>query len=846
MIRVDLLDALQHRIAVSDRGASCKHVHAALTAARAARARFADLAAATELTEPRLAALLAVTAPFSDAARAFDTLQQQLRDAAAVDLDVVHQRNAARTAMCCAAVAVVDASNRLLDARRQLQRGRAVLAEWPRLANNDDDTLALCDDGNSDLAWLSGLRTQTQVLATLTEEYAHRLTLGLTQFAAALAPSQDGSAAAFDAAAQMERSVLASMSESALLAEMRMPRCAAAAMERRFGALLASTAFVPSLVARARAVRDVKAPDDRRLQAAQDRLQLARREVTTAEGKVAHPLQSDDVDELRASLALLRAECTAASKEKAAAVIELGAALFDFPELVLRYPIAQLDVLAASVGALRTLGAYDGREKIAGTLRVERASIDGEVCALKLFDVGERGQRAFLKEARQLRQLTHANVVQLRAAFVDDRVGVIEMPLYRFGSLWKWLAGAQRASADKVDVLRQTLCGLAHVHRMGVVHGDVKPDNVFVDAVGVAKLGDFDVSHDDSATHATTTVGVTIAYCAPELATNARPSKASDMFAFGLTVFDLMLGVEQPLVRPANVELLAAHELANGGRGLRDLVGALIAPEASDRSSASHALVFGAFAPAAPLGASECRSCVTCWSKFHVDDGLECGAEARHFMCRDCANVSAKSIVDKSIARAAPMTCSVDLCEGELSHARLAKLTDDKVFADYSKKLNDVLELRVNQDWQLRLRAELQAQRRLLRDDLPREERIAAHRQHVCDRLLSLQCPSCDAVFVDFTDCFALECALCGTEFCAWCLANCGDSNAAHLHVAHCAKNITEPRSVFGSAQQFRDCHRQRREFLVRDYLQTSVPADLRDDVKRALATDLNDVGVAI
>jgi serine/threonine protein kinase len=47
----------------------------------------------------------------------------------------------------------------------------------------------------------------------------------------------------------------------------------------------------------------------------------------------------------------------------------------------------------------------------------------------------------------------------------------------------------------KIGVLRQTLCGLEHVHRMGVVHGDVKPDNVFVDGAGVAKLGDFDVSH---------------------------------------------------------------------------------------------------------------------------------------------------------------------------------------------------------------------------------------------------------------------------------------------------------------------------------------------------------------
>jgi serine/threonine protein kinase len=113
---------------------------------------------------------------------------------------------------------------------------------------------------------------------------------------------------------------------------------------------------------------------------------------------------------------------------------------------------------------------------------VERATINGEPCALKLFALMRGGERAFVKEARRLRQLAHVNVVELRAVFVNvgASMGVLEMPLYAHGDLWHWLAAAPRSLVAKIAVLRATTCGLEHVHRMGVVHGDVKPENVFV------------------------------------------------------------------------------------------------------------------------------------------------------------------------------------------------------------------------------------------------------------------------------------------------------------------------------------------------------------------------------
>jgi serine/threonine protein kinase len=112
-----------------------------------------------------------------------------------------------------------------------------------------------------------------------------------------------------------------------------------------------------------------------------------------------------------------------------------------------------------------------------------------------------------------LRQLAHPNIVEVRAVFVDgealgrrDRDAVYtRTAICGNGSLPR----DNCTIHDKLRVLRGALCGLEHVHRMGVVHADVKPENVFVDADGVAKLGDFDVSKDDATrvTMAATIVG---------------------------------------------------------------------------------------------------------------------------------------------------------------------------------------------------------------------------------------------------------------------------------------------------------------------------------------------------
>ena len=92
-------------------------------------------------------------------------------------------------------------------------------------------------------------------------------------------------------------------------------------------------------------------------------------------------------------------------------------------------------------------------------------------------------------------------------------------------------------------------------------------------------------------------------------------------------------------------------------------------------------------------------------------------------------------------------------------------------------------------------------------------------RTHIAENILTLKCPRCFQAFIDFAGCFALTCsrADCGCGFCAYCLADCGGD--AHAHVKQCNLNPTQPKSYYGSAADFEQCHLVRRERMVRDYL---------------------------
>ncbi len=152
----------------------------------------------------------------------------------------------------------------------------------------------------------------------------------------------------------------------------------------------------------------------------------------------------------------------------------------------------------------------------------------------------------FVQERTVLTSLVHPNVVAVRDLVVDGTDLALVMDLVRGTDLRERL-DAQRAMppAGAVALAADVAAGLAAAHARGVVHRDVKPENVLLDsATGVARLTDFGIARlvdGPRRTRATRIVG-TPDYLAPEVIEGCPPGPPVDVYALGTLVFELLTG----------------------------------------------------------------------------------------------------------------------------------------------------------------------------------------------------------------------------------------------------------------------------------------------------------------
>lgn len=200
-------------------------------------------------------------------------------------------------------------------------------------------------------------------------------------------------------------------------------------------------------------------------------------------------------------------------------------------------------------------GTYDLREQIGGGASgtvwraVDRTS--GEEVAVKLLREELVPQpkmvMRFVQERAILGALQHENIVPVRDLLtVGDSLGLV-MDLVPGGSVRQLLRGRGTLTpAQAATVMAGVAAGLSHAHRMGVVHRDLKPDNILVgdpDRLDV-RLTDFGIARVLDAPTLTTTGALvgTPNYLAPEVVDGARPTPAADVYAFGIVLYELVVG----------------------------------------------------------------------------------------------------------------------------------------------------------------------------------------------------------------------------------------------------------------------------------------------------------------
>jgi beta-lactam-binding protein with PASTA domain len=151
----------------------------------------------------------------------------------------------------------------------------------------------------------------------------------------------------------------------------------------------------------------------------------------------------------------------------------------------------------------------------------------------------------FRREARSAASLNHPNVVHVHDWGAVDGVYFMVMEYVQGQSLRDVLnAEGLLAPGQAVEVLLQVLAALEHAHRKGIVHRDVKPENIMLTPEGVAKVTDFGLAraYADGRSTQTGTVTGTVQYLAPEQLQGEPADPRTDLYSLGIVAFELLTG----------------------------------------------------------------------------------------------------------------------------------------------------------------------------------------------------------------------------------------------------------------------------------------------------------------
>ena len=235
--------------------------------------------------------------------------------------------------------------------------------------------------------------------------------------------------------------------------------------------------------------------------------------------------------------------------------------------------VAMDDTLADPLTGRMLDGRYAVTARIAhgGMATVYQATdtrLDRQV-ALKVMHAelarDEEFVRRFIGEAKSVARLSHQNVVAVFDQGADGPLLYLAMEYVPGRTLKELLRDSGRFSpASALEIMAGVLDGLAAAHASGIVHRDVKPENVLVSADGRGKVADFGLARALSAaahTRAGMLIG-TVAYVPPEQVTGGTTGPSGDVYSAGVMLFELLTG---RLPFTGDTPLSVAYQHVNSG-----------------------------------------------------------------------------------------------------------------------------------------------------------------------------------------------------------------------------------------------------------------------------------------
>ncbi len=176
-------------------------------------------------------------------------------------------------------------------------------------------------------------------------------------------------------------------------------------------------------------------------------------------------------------------------------------------------------------------------------------TVMNRVVAIKVLktdsDDPEKAIQRFINESKAVAMLSHPNIVNIYDVNVKDEIKYIVMEYVEGTTLKEYLGKVERINwKEALHYTEQILRGLAQAHERGVVHRDVKPQNILLLKDGTIKVTDFGIAKvhkSDTITDGESAIG-TVHYISPEQAEGKDVTSASDIYSVGVMLYEMVTG----------------------------------------------------------------------------------------------------------------------------------------------------------------------------------------------------------------------------------------------------------------------------------------------------------------